>query len=176
MKKILHPTPPVTTLVVAPAENKLNLPAGVQLQEGALTTQKAIDAISVFNQDELNDNLLNSVGKMLLSIEKLVNRKTRNCIALSPNIALSAAVAIKEASLLGSKRAFFVTVGNMDIEPEMTNDGKTMCLTIFGEKEVERTPSQYHTFFKWNEPCYIHCHMTSYPPMNLTRSVNKIVS
>ncbi|XP_069832911.1 polyamine deacetylase HDAC10 [Dendropsophus ebraccatus] len=151
MKKILHPTPPVTTLVVAPVENTLNLPADVQLEEGTATTEHVINAIRVFNQDGLNENILNSVGKMVLALEKLVNRKTRNCITLSPNTSLSAAVAVQQVLRLGCERVFCIIIGDVDIEPLKTDDGKIMCITISGDKTHERTHSQYQTFLKWKE-------------------------
>lgn len=149
MKKILHPTPPMTTLVVAPAENIINLLAGAQLEEDTVTTEQAINAISLFNQDQLNENVLNSVVKMLPALEKLVNRKARNCITLSPNAAISAAVAVQQAVHLGSERVFCVTIGGVDRIPQMTNDGKTLFLTISGDTTLEST--QYQTSLKWKE-------------------------
>ncbi|XP_075713309.1 polyamine deacetylase HDAC10 isoform X3 [Rhinoderma darwinii] len=106
---------------------------------------------SVFNQDLLNENLLNSVGKMLPALEKLVNRKTRNCITLSPNASLSAAVAVQQVLRLGSERVLCILIGDVDMKPEITNDGKTMCLTISGDKMLEKTISQFQTFIKWKE-------------------------
>ncbi|XP_075713308.1 polyamine deacetylase HDAC10 isoform X2 [Rhinoderma darwinii] len=149
--KILHPTPPMTTLLVAPGEHTLNLLAGAHLEESTATTEQAIHAMSVFNQDLLNENLLNSVGKMLPALEKLVNRKTRNCITLSPNASLSAAVAVQQVLRLGSERVLCILIGDVDMKPEITNDGKTMCLTISGDKMLEKTISQFQTFIKWKE-------------------------
>ncbi|KAG9490117.1 hypothetical protein GDO78_005807 [Eleutherodactylus coqui] len=150
MKKILHPTPPITTLVVAPVENTLALPEGAQLEECAVTTDQAINGISVFNQDQLNESLLNSVSKMLPALEKLVSRKARNCITSSPNASLSAAIAVQEGLRLGSERVFCITIGDVNMKPEITNDGKTLCLTVSGDNMLE-TPLQYQTFLKWEE-------------------------
>ncbi|XP_044136186.1 polyamine deacetylase HDAC10 isoform X1 [Bufo gargarizans] len=151
MKKILRPTPPITTLVVAPVENTLNLPAGVQLEESTVTPEQARHAISVFNPDALNENVLNSVSKMLPALEKLVNRKTRNCITCSPNASLSAAVAVRQVLALGSERVFCIIIGDVDMKPELTSDGKTLYLTISGDKMPEEAQSQYQTFLKWKE-------------------------
>ncbi|KAM4035322.1 polyamine deacetylase HDAC10 isoform 2-T3 [Anomaloglossus baeobatrachus] len=149
MKKILHPTPPITTLVVAPVENTPNILEGMQLEEGTLTTQQAINVTSAFNQGELNENVLNS--KLLPAVEKLLNRKTRNCITVSPNVYLSAAAAIQQALHLGSERVFCVLIGDVDMKPEIANEGKTLCLTISGDKMPEKTHSPYVTFLQWKE-------------------------
>ncbi|KAM3927090.1 polyamine deacetylase HDAC10 [Leptodactylus fuscus] len=151
MKKILHPKPPITTLLVAPAENTLHLHGGVQLEEDTVTTEQATNALSVFTQDQLNENLLNSVSKMLLALHKLVHRKTRNCITLSSNVSLSTAVASQQLLALGSERLFIVIIGDVDRKPEITNDGKTLCVTIPGDKILERAYSQYQAFLKWQE-------------------------
>ncbi|XP_056429723.1 polyamine deacetylase HDAC10 isoform X2 [Hyla sarda] len=151
MKKILHPTPPVTALLVAPVENTMNMPAGMQLEEDAASPEQAINTIRVFNQEQLNKNLLNSVVKMLPALEKLVNRKTRNCITLSPNASLSAAVAVQQVLHLGSERVLCIIIGDVDIGPAIGDDGKTVCLTISGDKMFEKSHSQYQTFFKWKE-------------------------
>ncbi|XP_077121027.1 polyamine deacetylase HDAC10 isoform X3 [Ranitomeya variabilis] len=127
MKKILHPTPPITSLVVAPVGNRFHFLEGMQVEEGAGTTEQTTNVTS---QDELNENVLNS--KLLPAVEKLVKRKTKNCITVCPHASVSAAAAIQQALHLGSER-------------------KTLCLTISGDKMPAKTRSPYQTFLQWKE-------------------------
>ncbi|XP_073508205.1 polyamine deacetylase HDAC10 isoform X2 [Phyllobates terribilis] len=150
MKKILYPTPPVTALVVAPVGNTFHFLEGMQLEEGAVSTEQAITVTSAFSQDELNENVLNC--KMLPAVEKLVNRKARNCITVSPHASLSAAAAVQQALHLGSERVFCILIGDVEMKPaEISNDGKTLFLTISGDKMPERARSPYQTFLQWKE-------------------------
>ncbi|XP_075065012.1 polyamine deacetylase HDAC10 isoform X2 [Mixophyes fleayi] len=124
MKKILHPTPCISTCVVAPEGHTHTQLAGVQVEESILSKEQAGAAISVFNQEDLNnESLLISVGKMLNALDKLVSRQTKNCITLSPNASLSTAVAIQHVLHLGAERVFCVIIGDMDTKPKLTNDG-----------------------------------------------------
>ncbi|XP_077121026.1 polyamine deacetylase HDAC10 isoform X2 [Ranitomeya variabilis] len=146
MKKILHPTPPITSLVVAPVGNRFHFLEGMQVEEGAGTTEQTTNVTS---QDELNENVLNS--KLLPAVEKLVKRKTKNCITVCPHASVSAAAAIQQALHLGSERVFCVLIGDVETKPEISNNGKTLCLTISGDKMPAKTRSPYQTFLQWKE-------------------------
>ncbi|XP_063783223.1 polyamine deacetylase HDAC10 [Pseudophryne corroboree] len=152
MKKILHLPPSITTCVVSPGEHTFGLLAGVQGEESSTPREQADAAISAFKKEPMNnESLLISVGKMLRALDKLVSRQTKNCITLSPDVCLSAAVAVQHVLHLGAERMFCVIIGDVDTKPKLTNDGKTLFLRISGDKTSQTIQSQYQTLLKWEE-------------------------
>ncbi|KAM9311724.1 polyamine deacetylase HDAC10 [Gastrophryne carolinensis] len=152
MKKILHSTAQSTSCVLSPGSPTPRLPANIQVEDGTAPSDQARAAISVLGKESLcNDSLLASVGKTLIALDKLVNKQTRNCIALSPNLSLSTQVALQHALHQGLERVLCVNIGDVDTIPDLPFEGKTLMLTISKDKPTAMVPSKYQCNLRWSE-------------------------
>lgn len=132
----LHPTPPVRTAVaLIPLDTALVLPPDVLHLEGS-SPKEETQAWARLHETLAKDEAVTALGKILYLLDGILDGQVSSGLAATPAPAAVATldVAIRHGLSQGSQRLLCVAVGQLDRPSGLSDDGRTLWLSIRGKE------------------------------------------
>ncbi|XP_053262896.1 polyamine deacetylase HDAC10 isoform X2 [Podarcis raffonei] len=149
MKNISFPRPHVKTTVAVDESNARLLSPSVQIEKGKDTKElKAL--FSGLDADLVKEGKdLNSFLNMLAVLDKIIKKEVTNGLAVSSEVSLSSAIALKHCRNLKVKKVLCVSVGDVDVKTDL-DDGKVLLINI-SAKPPKKSDTKYNITVNWEK-------------------------
>ncbi|CAI5785321.1 Hist_deacetyl domain-containing protein [Podarcis lilfordi] len=149
MKNISFPRPHVKTTVAVDESNARLLSPSVQIEKGKDTKElKAL--LSGLDADLVKEGKdLNSFLNMLAVLDKIIKKEVTNGLAVSSEVSLSSAIALKHCRNLKVQKVLCVSVGDVDVKTDL-DDGKVLLINI-SAKAPKKSDTKYNITVNWEK-------------------------
>nr|XP_028602297.1 polyamine deacetylase HDAC10 isoform X2 [Podarcis muralis]XP_028602298.1 polyamine deacetylase HDAC10 isoform X2 [Podarcis muralis] len=149
MKNISFPRPHVKTTVAVDESNARLLSPSVQIdKEKDMKELKAL--LSGLDADLAKEGKdLNSFLNMLAVLDKIIKNEVTNGLAVSSEVSLSSAIALKHCHNLKVQKVLCVSVGDVDVKTDL-DDGKVLLINI-SAKPPKKSDTKYNITVNWEK-------------------------
>ncbi|XP_028602297.2 polyamine deacetylase HDAC10 isoform X2 [Podarcis muralis] len=149
MKNISFPRPHVKTTVAVDESNARLLSPSVQIdKEKDMKELKAL--LSGLDADLVKEGKdLNSFLNMLAVLDKIIKNEVTNGLAVSSEVSLSSAIALKHCRNLKVQKVLCVSVGDVDVKTDL-DDGKVLLINI-SAKPPKKSDTKYNITVNWEK-------------------------
>ncbi|XP_033018298.1 polyamine deacetylase HDAC10 [Lacerta agilis] len=149
MKNISFPRPHVKTTIAVDESNARLLSLSVQTEKEK-DTKELQALLSRLDADLVKEGKdLNSFLNMLAVLDKIIKKEVTNGLAVSPEVSLSSAIALKHCRNLKVQKVLCVSVGDMDVKTDL-DDGKVLLINI-GAKPPKKSDTKYDLTVNWKK-------------------------